>query len=437
MALSTQPYKGARDFYPEDKRLQDYMFNVLRTTVEQFGYEEYDAPILESLDLYLAKTGEEIVNEQTYTFTDRGGRQVVIRPEMTPTVSRMVAARRQLLAYPLRWYSIPNLWRYERPQRGRLREHWQLNIDIFGVATTSAELEMIQIADQIYKALGAREDMYEIRINSRKFMDFVLREYIGLDEMAAHDTAKLIDKMHKLDEQAFITKLDEAVGDTARKHGATEKLLAVLRSTALETLPAAVRSTNAVALLRDVLMHLNALGISNARFDVTLMRGFDYYTDIIFEVFDNHPDNNRSMMGGGRYDGLVGLFGVAPIPTVGFGLGDATLANFLRLHNLLPEISTYTDIYAVLVGDVGILAQKPIMELRNEYGLNVAVDLSGRKIGDQLKIADKKGITFALIIGEEELAKKIFTLKNLKTGKEQALSLDQIAKKVHRKSAAS
>ena len=134
MALSTQPYKGARDFYPEDKRVQDYMFSVLRATVKKYGYEEYDAPILEPLDLFRAKTGEEIVNEQVYSFVDRGGREVAIRPEMTPTVSRMVAGRRQELSYPLRWFSIPNLWRYERPQRGRLREHWQLNVDIFGEA---------------------------------------------------------------------------------------------------------------------------------------------------------------------------------------------------------------------------------------------------------------------------------------------------------------
>src|ERR1700748_3133984 len=166
MALSTQPYKGARDFYPEDKRVQKYMFGKLRAVAERFGYEEYDAPILEPLEIYLAKTGEEIVNEQTYVFEDRGGRKVVIRPEMTPTVSRMVAAQRQELAYPLRWYSIPNLWRYERPQRGRLREHWQLNVDIFGVKDTSAELEMIMLVNDIFKAFRATPDMYEIRLNS-------------------------------------------------------------------------------------------------------------------------------------------------------------------------------------------------------------------------------------------------------------------------------
>src|SRR3954467_2964175 len=175
MALSTQPYKGARDFYPEDKRVQKYMFDVLRRTVEKFGYEECHPPILEPLELYLAKTGEEIVNEQTYTFEDRGGRKVVIRPEMTPSVSRMVAARRQELAYPLRWYSIPNLWRYERPQRGRLREHWQLNADIFGIDNLSAEQEIIQIADGILKIFGAKPDSYVIRINSRQLVDQFLK----------------------------------------------------------------------------------------------------------------------------------------------------------------------------------------------------------------------------------------------------------------------
>ena len=172
MALSTQPYKGARDFYPEDKRLQKYMFGIWRAVCESFGYEEYDAPILEPLEIYLAKTGEEIVNEQTYVFEDRGGRKVVIRPEMTPTVSRMVAAKRQELGYPLRWYSIPNLWRYERPQRGRLREHWQLNVDIFGVAGTSCRVGNYYAGGRYVQAFGAKHDMYEIRLNSRQLMDY-------------------------------------------------------------------------------------------------------------------------------------------------------------------------------------------------------------------------------------------------------------------------
>src|SRR5690606_12098823 len=208
MTLSTQPYKGARDFYPEDKRLQKHLFSVWRRVAERFGYEEYDAPILESLELYLAKTGEEIVNEQTYTFTDRGDRRVAIRPEMTPTVSRMVAAKRQELAYPLRWYSIPNLWRYERPQRGRLREHWQLNVDIFGVEGIEADHEAIQVSDSIMRAFGAKRSMYTIKINSRKLMNALFADYLKLDDTQSHTMAKLIDRMHKMDYAQFAASVD-------------------------------------------------------------------------------------------------------------------------------------------------------------------------------------------------------------------------------------
>lgn len=425
MALPTQPYKGARDFYPEDKRLQKYMFGKIRQTVERFGYEEYDAPILESLDLYLAKTGEEIVNEQTYAFTDRGGRQVVIRPEMTPTVSRMVAARRQELAYPLRWYSIPNLWRYERPQRGRLREHWQLNVDIFGVPGAAAELEVIMLANQLYKDFGAKPDMYEIRLNSRQLMNHILTEYLNLDPVEAHSIAKLIDRMHKLDRAAFIAQADAILSPSEREAGIVEKLLDVLHANRFSNLPQPLQTHPSVGELQNLLAQLEAAGIGNARFDITLMRGFDYYTDIVFEVFDTHPENNRAMMGGGRYDGLVALFGVEPVPTVGFGLGDATLANFLELHHLLPELKPETDLYAVLVGDVIDKVQDVIGELR-EMGLNVAVDLSGRKIGDQFKIAEKKAIHYVIIIGQQELADEQFTLKNLHTGSEEKHSLQRI-----------
>ncbi len=429
MALSTQPYKGARDFYPQEKRLQKYMFNIWRATAERFGYEEYDAPILEPLDIYLAKTGEEIVNEQTYTFTDRGGRKVVVRPEMTPTVSRMVAARRQELSYPLRWYSIPNLWRYERPQRGRLREHWQLNVDIFGVKDTGAELEMITLVDTIFKTFGARSSMYEIRLNHRGLVDYLLTDYLGLSEKTRYNLGKLIDKLHKMDRSTFITKADNVLSAKERQTGINEKLLALLDAKNLRDLPAEAQHQPAAKELRLLLGQLKAAGLTNVSFDSTLMRGFDYYTGIVFEVFDTNPDNNRSMLGGGRYDGLVGLFGVTTVPTVGFGWGDVTLANFLETHHLMPDQKPETALYVVLVGNVLDLAQQPIAQLR-AAGLNLAVDLSGKKIGDQLKTADKKGIAHVLIIGEGELKEQKFTLKNLKTGKEQRSSVKDIAKTV-------
>jgi histidyl-tRNA synthetase len=425
MALSTQPYKGARDFYPEDKRLQKYMFGVWRRVIERFGYEEYDAPILEPLDIYLAKTGEEIVNEQTYAFEDRGGRQVAIRPEMTPTVSRMVAGRRQELGYPLRWYSIPNLWRYERPQKGRLREHWQLNVDIFGVQDTAAELEVITLVDEVFKAFGAKADMYEIRLNHRELVDYLLADYLGLDEKARHGVGKLIDRMHKMDRQDFIGKVDDLLTAEQRQAGVTEKLLNLLSVKKMADLPPEVLEQPAAAELRKLLEQLKAAGIDNAVFDATLMRGFDYYTGIVFEVFDTDPENNRSMMGGGRYDGLVGQFGVQPVPTVGFGWGDVTLENFLRSHRLLPALKPETDLYVALAGDID--AGQAVAELRAK-GLNVAVDLSGRKLGDQLKTADKKGLEHVLIIGEDELKTRKFKLKNLATGDEQSVTADDLVK---------
>ncbi len=425
MTLSTQPYKGARDFYPEDKRVQKYMFDVVRKTVERFGYEEYDAPILEPLELYLAKTGEEIVNEQTYTFQDRGGRQVAIRPEMTPTVSRMVAARRQDLAYPLRWYSIPNLWRYERPQRGRLREHWQLNVDMFGVSGPQADSEIIILVDGILQAFGAKRSMYAIKLNSRRFTDYVLREYLGLDQVQSYSMSKLIDRMHKMDHADFVVQADALCTPTQREVGVVERLLAILEAKRFTGLPQQLQQHPSLQSLRTMIVMLEEAGLTNVEFDVTLMRGFDYYTDIIFEVFDKHPENNRAMMGGGRYDGLVGLFGVEPVPTVGFGFGDVTLRNFLELHELLPSIPPETQVYVVLIGDVLAQAQRPIAELR-KAGLNVAVDITGRKIGAQIQAAEKKGIHYVLFIGEQELANEQYGIKNLQTGKEEKHGLSRI-----------
>ncbi len=425
MSLPTTPYKGARDFYPEDKRVQNYMFDMMRHVVERFGYEEYDAPILEPLELYLAKTGEEIVNEQTYAFTDRGGRQVVIRPEMTPTVSRMVAARRQELAYPLRLYSIPNLWRYERPQRGRLREHWQLNVDIFGIDSLAAEHEVIEVADSILQEFGAKRSMYVIKLNSRKLMDDALRGYLQLDAVQAHSVSKLIDRMHKMDYADFLTQMDAIMTPLQREDGVDRRLVELLQVKSLNKLPGQLKEHSSVKQLQKLLTMLEDVQITNAQFDVTLMRGFDYYTDIVFEVFDTHPDNNRSMFGGGRYDGLVGLFGVEPVPTVGFGMGDVTLQNFLETHELLPELKPETDAYVVLIGDVYEKAV-PVLRAFRELGLNIAVDTSGRKPNKQLKTAVKKRIRYAIIIGDSEIEDKQYNLKNLDTGVEEKHSAERI-----------
>ncbi len=281
--LDTAPYKGVRDFYPEDMAIQNYIFDTWRKTAERLGYAEYSASILEPAELYKGKTSEEIVNDQTFSFTDRGGREVILRPEMTPTLARMVAAQRKSLKFPLRWFSIPNVFRYERPQRGRRREHWQLNCDLLGIAGIEADVEIISLAHAIMKAFGAENKDFEIRINSRK----------ALPEGVSMETIRKIDKGEEIGIEVHET--DE---------------------------------------IRSVLDLLEKKAIKNARFDPKIVRGFDYYTGIVFEVFDTNPDNPRSLFGGGRYDNLLEIFDVDPIPAVGFGMGDITLKDFLETHKL-------------------------------------------------------------------------------------------------------
>ena len=425
MALSTQPYKGARDFYPEDKRLQKYMFGILRRVVESFGYLEYDAPLIEPIDIYLAKTGEEIVNSQLYSFEDKGGRKVAIRPEMTPSVSRMVAARRQELAYPLRWYSLPNLWRYERPQRGRLREHYQLNIDIFGVADISADHEVILVADSIMKAFGAPAGSYEIRVSSRKLVNYFFRDHLKLGDKQFHDASKLIDRWHKIEKADFESQANEILSSESHY----QQLLSLLKCRSLDELPAALKNHASVKELSKLMKLLGESGVDSASFDFSVIRGMDYYDDIIFEVFDTSPENNRSMFGGGRYDGLVGDFGVEPLPTVGFGMGDVTLQNFLELHKLVPKLEPEIEGVVILIGDVYESAQKVLAALRAK-GLDISVDSTDRKLDAKIKSAAKAGTKFAIFIGEQELKTGNFKLKNLESGEEKELALDDLVAEI-------
>jgi histidyl-tRNA synthetase len=407
MSLSTQPYKGARDFYPEDKRIQKYIFSTLRKVAESYGYQEYDAPILESFDIYAAKSGEEIVNDQLYSFEDRGGRKVAIRPEMTPSVSRMVAAKRQELTYPLRLYSIPNLWRYERPQRGRLREHYQLNVDIFGVEGPEADAEIIQVADAILKSLGAKPEMYNININSRQAMLAAMNSF-GLDETQLKAAYKLVDKMPKLSEDDFDKLLVEQLGE--EKAGKLREYL---------------KNDQPPEKVRRILDLLGASGVTSAVYEPSVVRGIEYYSDIVFEVFDTDPENARSLFGGGRYDGLVELFGVEHLPVVGFGMGDVSLQNFLETHDLLRDLKPETDAAVILIGDVYEKSQPVLSKLRSN-GVNLAVDNSGRKLDAQIKYAVKSGVRYALFIGEQELSSNNFKLRDLEKGEEKQLSLDDI-----------
>jgi len=422
--LSTQPYRGTRDFYPEDKRIQNYIFRTWRTVAERFGYEDYNAPMLEPFELFAVKSGQDLVNEETYQFTDRGGRNVVIRPEMTPSVSRMVAARRQELAYPVRWYSVANFMRYDRPQRGREREFWQLNVDMFGVETLDAEAEIITMADQIMKAFGATSKMYTIKVNSRKLINFVMTEYLGLDVIQSSLMIKLFDKKEKITHEEFRDRAADIFDEDKAKEG-LKRIANLLSAKSMSDLPKELLESSAVKDVQMLFTLLREHGVANAVFDISLMRGFDYYTGAVFEVFDNHPENRRSMFGGGRYDGLVGLFGVDPVPTVGMAPGATTMEDFLRSHDLLPKQQSTTEVYLVVLGGALKGAQKLAMRLRDE-GVNVEVDITGRKLDKQIKTAVKKKIPFMLFIGEKELDEEIYPLKDVANESEQKLSLERI-----------
>ena len=422
--LSTNPYKGTRDYYPEDKRVQNYIFSTWRRVAESYGYQEYSTPLLEPLELYAAKTGQEIVSEQTYTFTDRGDRTVAIRPEMTPSVSRMIAGRRQETGYPARWYSIANFMRYERPQRGREREFWQLNVDIFGVAGTPADVETIQLAHSIMKAFGATEKMYTIRINDRELIEAMMRDYLGLSTVQAELMIKLFDRKGKIPHEAFRDQAVDIFGADRAPDG-LKKIAKLISSNNIDTLPNELAELEPVKRLQDLFHAIHGAGVRNAIFDITLMRGFDYYTGMVFEVFDNHPENNRAMFGGGRYDGLVSLFGAEPVPTVGFAPGGTTMEVFLRSHELLPELSSTTDIYMIVLGEAERGAQKLARELREE-GINVAVDITGRKLDRQIKAAVKMKVPYLLFVGEKEIADGIYRLKDVKHEREHELSFERI-----------
>lgn len=422
--LSSESYRGARDWYPEDLRVRNYIFRTWRRVVKRYGYEEYDAPLLEPLEVYAAKSGQELVNEQTYQFSDRGDRHVAIRPEMTPSVSRMIAARRQEVAYPARWFSIAQFMRYERPQRGREREFWQMNVDLFGVDGMMGEAEIITLGSKIMKVFDATDDMYTIRVNNRRLINFMMAQFLGLDAVQAQLMTKLFDRKNKISPEAFRDQAIEIFGEAAAP-GGLQKIAQLLAAKNMADLPETIRDSEAVRDVQQLFTQLERNGVKNAIFDITLMRGLDYYTGTVFEFFDTHPENNRSLFGGGRYDGLVGLFGAEPISAVGFAPGLTMMQLFLEVHKLVPALHSTTDIYAIVLGDSLKGAMSLADELREE-GVNVEVDFTGRKIDKQIKTAVKKRIPYLLFVGEEELESKLFTLKDTATSNEQKIGFERI-----------
>jgi len=430
MALSKSPYKGTRDFFPEQMRLRNYIFSKMAEVSELYSYEPYDGPILEELDLYRAKSGEELINDQVYNFIDRGNREVAIRPEMTPTVARMVAQIHREVAKPLRWYSFPNLMRYEKPQKGRLREFWQYNADIFGAPEGLGDVEIIQLAVAIMKSFGANSSQFEILINDRKFVDSVFTEVLKCDETQKLKLYKLVDKstkipQEKVAEEALLILQDQ---DKVQKF---EKYLATKSFDSVKSWLASSQTPNENS-LQSYLERLESLGLQEyVKFDPTVVRGLDYYTGVVFEIFDKHPDNRRAIAGGGAFANLLTIFGEQPLPGVGFGMGEVTLTDFLRTHNLLPDFSKQE--IEVLIGYTDGSCEKIAFELGQTFRnakIKSEVYLGETKPKKIFSYTDKKQPTFALVLSEQDIQSGEIQLKNLKTKAVHKMAISDVDKMI-------
>jgi histidyl-tRNA synthetase len=420
--LETSSYKGVRDFYPKEMFLEKYIFDKMRRTAESFGYIEYGASILEPAELYKAKTGEEIVNEQTYTFTDRGGREVTLRPEMTPTIARMIAAKHRELSFPLRWFSIPNLFRYEQPQRGRLREHYQLNVDIFGLKSERADIEIVSLAYQLLKNLGATDEDFEIQVSDRKLLNYFW-DSIALPPAKRVKISKIIDKKGKISKEAFEAAIEAEAGKKAQTIiNALDSGRAFMDAIKADGNDEAGEA--AVKNLISIIDGLSKLKVTNVVFTPTLVRGLDYYSGFVFEIFDKNTENSRSLFGGGRYDNLLEIFNAEPVPAVGFGAGDVTIADFMRTHNLLPEFKSPTHMYIAVMDEQYDFADIVAEKFRDE-GMAVIVDYSEKGVGDRIKKALADNIPFFTIIGKTEFEKRAVKIKDLDARTEKTFQINE------------
>ncbi len=410
--LPTDPYKGVRDFYPDAFARQEALFARIRKTLALWGYEEYNASPLERAELYEAKTSEEIIDEQTYTFTDRGDRRVTLRPEMTPTLARMVAGKRRELTYPLRWFSIGNRFRYERPQRGRLREFYQADIDLVGLPEGEADIEILALAARILRDFGAQENDFVIRMNARPLLNAAC-EAVGLKGESVRQYVRLLDRKSKMPPEEFAL---------ARAAVTAQDPLALL-----EDAGAAPEVAREKRKLLDRIDALKARGVTNVVFDASITRGFDYYTGMVFEVFDTNPANPRALFGGGRYDELVALWGGDSIPAVGFAIGDVTLADFIETHALpITTNARRPELYLGTPHASDIPAAQAFADTLRRTGGRVFVNLSDRSLGEQVKDAVRRNIPLFIAYGADEIANNTVRMKILQTGEEIGLPVSEL-----------
>ena len=416
--LPTAPYRGTRDFLPAEMSVRTQVFQRLYDVIERYGYLRYDGPILEPVEIYEAKTSQEIVQQQLYTLTDRGGRRLALRPEMTPSVARIIAGNVGALQFPVRWYSHPNCHRYERPQRGRVREHWQINVDIFGSDSPACEMEIFELIHDMMAALGAAPDMWVLRVSDRVLLNAILTTMVEVAPDQIRDVSALIDRWEKYPRDRLAEEAAQ-LGLTDKQFHRLGEILSAGEDL-LDELPNDARE-------QSILMRV--LGTSArdlVSFDPMIVRGFDYYTSTVFEVFDTSPENRRSLFGGGRYANLVGLFCAAQIPGIGFGMGDVTLMDFLGTHGLLPAPRNEVDVAVIPVDATLAEAARRLARDLRLAGLRTSTPLETRKLGRELARANKAGARVAVIIGSDEWATGTVTVRNMGTGDQQQVAASAV-----------
>ncbi len=418
MAPKIQTVKGTRDFYPEQMALRNWLYANMRSAAQAFGYQEYDGPFIETLDLYAAKSGEELVKEQAFVFKDRGGDEITLRPELTPSLARMVAGRQAQLPRPIRWWSFGPMWRYERPQKGRSREFFQWNVDLLGVENPAADAELIGVAATFFRNIGLTPDEVRVQFNNRRLMDAEVRA-LGLGERKA-DIFRLIDRRDKM-KPADWEKYALDLGVTPAQ---LNDLQALLANRALWK-----KSEECVTFVAAV----EALGVSAyLEYEPTVVRGLDYYTGIVIEARDREGEF-RAILGGGRYDNLVAAVGGDRLPGLGFAMGDVVIGLVAQKYSRVPTLrASPTD---VLVTTFDASSQAAALQLAGELraaGLRVEWYPEPVKLDRQLKYADAIGARVAAIIGPDEAAKGVVTLKDLAARTQSTYQRAQVAGELQR-----
>lgn len=435
MALNKSPYRGTRDFFPKEMRIRNYIFQKMAEVSEAYAYEPYDGPLLEEVDLYRAKSGEELINEQIYSFTDRGEREVAIRPEMTPTLARMVAQIHREVSKPIRLYAIPNLMRYEKPQRGRLREFYQYNADIFG-AGQYGEVEIIQVVVSLLRSFGASGEHFEVLVNDRRFVDLVFEGLIGLEPGLTKKLYKLVDAKNKMAPEKFAAEVRTITADES-KAKIFEEFVNLKSITDVRTFVTTYFTDNSLSELFmqklagvetigdhvienhvhplvTLFEKLDAQGLTQyVKFDPSIVRGLDYYTGMVFEVFDKHPENRRAIAGGGSYANLLQIFNEPQLEGVGVGLGEVPLTDFLNTHKLMPDFSKTELDY--LVAYFNAEGEKAAMEIANklrEKNHKVELFFGEAKPKKVFNYSDKKNFKCIVLVTETEIKLKEVATRN-------------------------